>query len=134
MPVTLAILGGTPANEIVSSIQPQAVYTRKQRRDSRPPKSSDSHAWRWQGDDPPTEVVRSPINPESWVTAHERQCIVSELLPKGWAFARRKGWALVKGEEGATGWCKVNGHGLRRFHIFKEGIWQRENEFIDSGY
>ncbi len=133
MPVTLEMLGGTPAVDTVPQT-PEPTFTQKKRRDSRPSKLSDAHVWRWEGDGPPIEVVRSPINSEGWVTVHERQCIISELLPRGWAFAKRRGWALVRGEEDAKGWRKVNGHGQRRFHIFKEGIWQRENEFFDSGY
>lgn len=143
MPITLELLGGVSreAQPVRSNISGEYKYTRKKDRDSRPPREKDTRAFQWNGAADPVEVVRSPLNHESWVTTEGREIIVAELLSVGWAFARRSGYAMVPPkkpgspeEEKVFGWLELPGDRCRSLYQHSGHGWNKVFRRFDDGY
>lgn len=144
MPITLELLGGVSceAQPVTSTVVTgEYKYTRKKNRDSRPPREKDTFAFRWNGVADPVEVVRSPLNHESWVTTKGREIIVAELLAAGWAFEKRKGFTMVPPkkagspeEEKVFGWLKLPGNKWRSLYQHSGYGWNKVFRMFDDGY
>ena len=132
MPVTLELLGGSRKESAPPSSQ--YSFTRKKVRESKSPRPQDSQAWKWNGSSTPVFVVRSPINPENWITREERETMVTELLRAGWAFKCRKGKSMVAPRPSAIGWLKLNGDSRRFKHQHSDFGWNRIFDHHDDGY
>lgn len=132
MPVTLKILGGG----IRQSLTPPCsfVFTRKKNRESKPPRSADNVSWRWNSHLPARLVFRSPVDPEVWVTAKERDALIAEHLALGWAFKNRKSFALVAPKPATIGWLKLNGDSRRFKYQHSDFGWNRVFEHRDGGF
>ncbi len=131
MPVTIKTLGGTVRDQFAVPVR--SVYTRKNKIGSIPPRARDMQSWHWNGSSKPDLVVRSPMDPEKWIKLSERDVIAEIAIQDGWAFKNRKGYNMVRPNNGACGWLQTLVGISRREHRFNGQSWEQVFEALDSG-
>ncbi len=104
----------------------EVVFTRK-KKGGLAPRESDLHAWKHNGSPQPEPVIRSPEDPDKWLSEAEWQLLLVRLSQEEIPFtSRRSQRPLLRPKPGHYGWFRPhhpNKLSRDRYEYTLDGRW-----------
>ncbi|MDE1975590.1 MAG: hypothetical protein KGI49_03755 [Patescibacteria group bacterium] len=133
MPVNTRSLA---SHDIVVEVPIYAISRKKSNRNI-PPRKSDIRAWRHNGSPEPELVLRSPLDPNTWLSPAELNMLCKSLSREEAPFTSRKSsLPILRPEPGQFAWFRPRNprKKSRDRYIYDGEKWVEAPERADDGY